>query len=399
MKTKKYFILIFLASWQLFAKNNDEHNADSRFLRDIKAECFTIKELTEAKKLQKPLTISEINPSDFILWKGSQFKKEAPSKRITSMKMLSSQLDYLFKNPDQPVTGIQLKDFLMRIDNTGLISILTDLLYNPALLEQVSKRSYVHVMNFTKIVLVDGPKDRNFKLRLHIWWPGSNPNSKKMIVEDKHAHKWNFASRMMTGFFEDQLFTEEKVDLHGEHVFTKLTDYLARQSAAENKKIIDSLQTLELAYYAHSISKDSLCVEDPSNMYSRGELEKRLQLTDEELEILFKIHRRYVTEPNRGGEYGLKEMGLTSLNAPRIMDIEANDIYYHHNTVAHRLISRANEVTSTILITAIPIESKEPYIMMRSNSGEEETKVAPFTSSIEISKQIRDYIALLQKQH
>jgi len=335
-----------------------------------------------------------ISSEDFSLWKAVASAKN-PKKGINNMRELFLAVDPIFQVGTH-ANKQELKDILMRLDNNSLGNIIQSLLSDPLMLQEIAKRSYSHVMGFSKIVLLEGPSERDYKVRLHIWWPKPNIYGKKLVEEDKHVHKWDFVSRMITGSFEDQLYTLYPSTPEEEKVFHKFTEQLSNMESVEREKIISSVQVLEISFLPQSISNTYLCEEAPGTYYSKEILQKKLSLNDQEFDLLFRVHKKYVTLPNKTGKYGLAAIGLESVSPATIVDVEAGDMYYHRNPIAHRLLSRADQITSTLIITDLPIAEKQPYILMRSDTGEDETKNAPVMKVAELKRQLEDYLKVLR---
>lgn len=66
-------------------------------------------------------------------------------------------------------------------------------------LEKVAAQSYRHANGFSKLVLADSEVGR---LRLHIWEPGAASE------ENIHEHRWHFASVVMTGAIESEIWVD-----------------------------------------------------------------------------------------------------------------------------------------------------------------------------------------------
>lgn len=81
----------------------------------------------------------------------------------------------------------------------GLAALLQRLSSDAAGAAAVAQRSYHHANGFYKIVLA---ADAAFKLRLHIWFAGSDAE------ENIHDHRWWFASRVLHGELHSELYEE-----------------------------------------------------------------------------------------------------------------------------------------------------------------------------------------------
>lgn len=77
-------------------------------------------------------------------------------------------------------------------------SLLTD----DAFAAEVAARSYRHGNGFLKVVLLD----RGFKLRLHLWFPGTP------CEENIHDHRWSIASTIIAGELHSEIWTDAASD-------------------------------------------------------------------------------------------------------------------------------------------------------------------------------------------
>ncbi|WP_349618275.1 hypothetical protein [Azotobacter salinestris] len=73
-------------------------------------------------------------------------------------------------------------------------SLLTD----DAFAAEVAARSYRHGNGFLKVVLLD----RGFKLRLHLWLPGTP------CEENIHDHRWSIASAIIAGELNSEIWAD-----------------------------------------------------------------------------------------------------------------------------------------------------------------------------------------------
>lgn len=83
---------------------------------------------------------------------------------------------------------------------------------------EVASRSYWHGNGFLKVVLMD----RGFKLRLHLWFPGT------ACEENIHDHRWSIASTVIAGELHSETWADATqdgdVDLQAQE-FRYLTGY------------------------------------------------------------------------------------------------------------------------------------------------------------------------------
>lgn len=105
------------------------------------------------------------------------------------------------ESPDSVMLSIA-KD-LLGFSGERLISFLHSILLDPHQLESLARRSYRHGNGFYKLVL---ESNKHFKLRLHIWLPG------ELGEENIHDHRWAFASTILCGQLESEIFAEALSD-------------------------------------------------------------------------------------------------------------------------------------------------------------------------------------------
>lgn len=84
--------------------------------------------------------------------------------------------------------------------------LLTQILNEPDLLQEVASRSYEHVNHFSKIVIVDNPNLRGYRLTVHIWL--SEQAEKAQNEELIHDHRFSFWSHIFCGEMISENFVE-----------------------------------------------------------------------------------------------------------------------------------------------------------------------------------------------
>ena len=84
----------------------------------------------------------------------------------------------------------------------NMIALLSSITKSPALLKKIAARSYWHGNGFLKVVLLD----QGYKLRLHIWFAGTS------CEENIHSHRWGFASHVLTGSLNSELWADAAND-------------------------------------------------------------------------------------------------------------------------------------------------------------------------------------------
>ena len=140
------------------------------------------------------------------------------------------------------------------------------------------------------------------------------------------------------------------------------------------------------------------CHMDESNIWNKKEIMDKFNLNEKDFLTILSVHESYTTKPNLTGKYGLKKVGLKHLSFPVIYTIKENDSYYHNHSLGHRLIFDPDDMVATFIITAPPIEEIQPYILMRSQDGEDITKIAPILDKETLKNQLERFVKLLEKK-
>tara|TARA_R110002110_G_scaffold33533_1_gene114835 strand:- start:155401 stop:156597 length:1197 start_codon:yes stop_codon:yes gene_type:complete len=371
-------------------------DADSFFLLDVEDSCISTKELMSGEKKEYQQSPDILPENSFIIFKP---QKDIKSD-ITNINTLQEKVEDFFEKKNIAPADIN-NEIMQKITPHSLIQILKSALQDNDLLEAMAKRSYIHVMGFTKIVLLVGPKDKNYKVRLHLWWPNKEGTAQKLILEDKHVHKWDFASKMFSGGFEDQLYVTSDVREGEKLSYIRLTEKLSKLPKEEQDKIYNSLSAIENAMYGKSKfqKKKFRCSIDKKNIYTKNEIIEKLDLSEKDFIDILSVHESYVTMPNISGEYGLKKVGLKHLSFPVIYDIDDGYGYFHRHNLSHRLMSDPDDMVATLVITYPPIDTVEPYILMRSEEGEDITKVAPILTKERLIEQITRFIKYMEDKN
>ncbi|OJW34624.1 MAG: hypothetical protein BGO54_07795 [Sphingobacteriales bacterium 46-32] len=157
----------------------------------------------------------------------------------SSLLSLAKQIDLSLALREKR-TLIQVVTELGKKENFGpLLSCISN---DEVLIDNVIKNSYRHDNGFHKIVLLSS---HYFKLRLHLFQPIPEI---PLPMENIHNHRWNFASKIISGSLKMELFRED--DSGGVEVnnYTYLSKNGSDQYAVEyNGKI--NLERLSLIRY------------------------------------------------------------------------------------------------------------------------------------------------------
>lgn len=391
MKHPIIAVLTLVFSFTVYAKD-----ADDFFLLDTEQSCLTNEYLNIDQLKAYRQTPGELDGDKFMVFENDT---NAPSD-INDIQTLKERLEQFFDENHENLGQAYQDQLLSKITPQSLINILKSILKDDEELENIAKRSYIHVMGFTKMVFLVGDQNKEYKLRLHLWWPDQISGATQLILEDKHVHKWDFASKMFSGSFEDQLYLISDVRPPEAYIYQKFSEAVEKLDEADQKKVFDSLNVIEMSMYGNTKFQNAKfrCSIDKANIYNKKQLQDKFNLNENDFITILSVHESYVTKPNITGEYGLAKIGLKHLSFPIIYDIKEGLSYFHHHDLGHRLISDPDEMVATLVITAPPVEAIEPFILMRAEDGEDITKVAPILDKKELIRQINLFIEHLESK-
>lgn len=99
--------------------------------------------------------------------------------------------------------------------------LIKEILGDGGLLEIIAQRSYEHVNYFDKIVIVDNPDPKGYRLTLHSW----NCNYGKEIPDEEliHNHRFSFWSHIFRGALHSENFSEADTFSVEKKCFNKFT--------------------------------------------------------------------------------------------------------------------------------------------------------------------------------
>lgn len=128
-------------------------------------------------------------------------KKEVQSKYRDILRQVGDTANSLWSKSknNHEKTSILERSFC-DIDRNFIINLIDEIIKNNSALRQIAQASYRNVTGFWKIVLAAGSKETSWKIRLHIW-------EKQEEKEFPHNHKWDFYSKIITGYLEQDLYT------------------------------------------------------------------------------------------------------------------------------------------------------------------------------------------------
>jgi hypothetical protein len=280
----------------------------------------------------------------------------------------------------------------------ALSEIIESVLDDEAALKKIAENSYRHATDFTKITLLEGNGSNDYKVKLNIWWPTHDDNSNKLLVEDKHVNQWDSASRMFAGEVENQIYITRKPTENEIIVRNKFISALKKLTSAEQKKVFNSINMIEMALYKKSIFNNAkyLCKSNMEEFYILPELLEKFSLTQHDFIALLGVYERYTATYNAKSEYSLKELGLEALNPPSLYDITDGGIFVERYQLAHRLISNPYEMTAIIVVSAPSLQNKDSYILLRNDSGEALAKSSEKLSIDELKSELKIFLEYLK---
>lgn len=165
-------------------------------------------------------------------------------------RQLLTALEADFSRPGREVEAViaDVRDDLKAFGRHYFLAYARSICGQPELLEQVSRRSYLHGNGFYKIVLEDNDL---FRLRLHIWQPGARAE------ENIHDHRWHFASTVLAGTLETEIW-EDGLPGHGEDFDEYL--YLSRSADAEARNVYMGKARVALKQRIINVPGDAYCM-------------------------------------------------------------------------------------------------------------------------------------------
>ena len=114
-------------------------------------------------------------------------------------------------------SNLEYMKILARHDIPTLL--IKEILNDNGLLETVAARSYAHVNHFDKIVLIDNPDPRGYRLTLHSWNKRYDDSIRK--EELIHNHRFSFWSHVYRGRLISENFIEAKFFSKGRKTLKK----------------------------------------------------------------------------------------------------------------------------------------------------------------------------------
>ncbi len=128
-------------------------------------------------------------------------KKNIPFNCIDTLREIGNNANELWRmSESNQEKTTSLEQLFHTVDRNFLIHLIDGIVTDKDALSQIAQASYRNVTGFWKIVLATGNKESSWKIRLHIW-------EKQEEKEFPHNHKWDFYSKIITGYLEQDLYT------------------------------------------------------------------------------------------------------------------------------------------------------------------------------------------------
>jgi hypothetical protein len=126
---------------------------------------------------------------------------QAAAWRVSDLKVLLNGL----RSASRENTIVEFKALVEALGQPGkMIPLLRSILNDTTTLAEVAGRSYPHVNNFDKIVLVGSSEPDAYRLTLHLWRP---PYPEDLLKQELiHDHRFNFWSTILTGTLSSEVF-------------------------------------------------------------------------------------------------------------------------------------------------------------------------------------------------
>lgn len=160
---------------------------------------------------------------------------------LQTLPMLARTLDRYFARQDQACASLaqwlRLQAHPMQIH-----TLIQDLLRSPQRMSEVAAHSYQHGNGFLKVVLIN----RGYKLRLHIWFPGSS------CEENLHDHRWSFASTILTGTLYSEIWRDAQPEEPADLLTPEYTYYAATGDLPADKKLLGQCRLIREGQIAHT---------------------------------------------------------------------------------------------------------------------------------------------------
>lgn len=138
-------------------------------------------------------------------------------------------------------------------DHGGLLEIIRGVRDDPAAGERYADASLRHPLGHDKIMLLDA--DSEFQLRVHAWWPDDNPR-----MEHVHHHRFGFASRVLRGQYEMQIFQPAQAGIpmiqYRQHVNLGGTEWFLEAGQTVHLQLLSTTRVIAGACY--TLAPDAL---------------------------------------------------------------------------------------------------------------------------------------------
>lgn len=122
---------------------------------------------------------------------------------ITLLQSIGEEAHAIWRQSNHSEESLSaLENLFQPIDRDFLYDLIDEIINDDHLLSIAAQASYRNVTGFLKVVLVTGTGQDSWKIRLHVW-------EQKEEKEFPHNHKWDFYSKIISGYLQQDLYTKD----------------------------------------------------------------------------------------------------------------------------------------------------------------------------------------------
>jgi hypothetical protein len=234
-----------------------------------------------------------------------------------------------------------------------LVRIVEDVLGRPSSLERIAKRSYQHPLGFSKLVLAENWNDgQGWDLRIHIWYPQSRLVDSD-LTESLHSHRWNFASRIISGKLANHCYHYRQMEGGDESWYKVALGQLQLLSPESRHELIRLLRRYDLSLIGG---------EDVSREIDWQSLEELTGLRPQELMRISQIYSKYQNMLDRTSFVENYDFaGYFESHFLRTTLYRSGELYFHPLEEAHRLSTDPGILNSTFVLVGPSLQEPGMY--------------------------------------
>lgn len=341
---------------------------------------------------------------------GAKTAAELPRQPSAQIK---ERLDIFF-SAERDITATNFSKLGDVFNKDVLIHLLREVVTDPQKLADIARRSYRHSLGFSKIILLEDWKQHFFEtgvppgkhaydIRLHIWWPNFTSRG-PVLAEGRHEHRWNFASRLITGSFENHRYDPRPLSRATQTAFQKYQNALSALPPEKQRSIIDRIEKLELSM--ESPTSEMATRSGGQRVLARQADERSLRielgLTKFELGLVRHVFLKYGNQlrPHSGQEAYVQD----ETSYLKLRDVEkysTGQLYFHPIELPHRLFVNPDTMTSTFIIVGPPSKTQTPGQFRRSpleTNREEAVENRTFFTAETLKSELERYLRAIEAE-